>query len=59
MSPAAPIGLMSAMHEELVLLLEAMPDEQRVTVAGRDFWLGHWQGRSVVVVLSRRPRPRR
>ena len=50
---AAPIGLMSAMHEELVLLLEAMPDEQRVTVAGRDFWLGHWQGRSVVVVLSR------
>ena len=53
MSPAAPIGLMSAMHEELVLLLEAMPDEQRVTVAGRDFWLGHWQGRSVVVVLSR------
>jgi len=50
---AAPIGLMSAMHEELALLLEAMPDEQRVTVAGRDFWQGHWQGRSVVVVLSR------
>ncbi len=49
----APIGLMSAMHEELALLLQAMPDEQRVTVAGRDFWQGHWQGRPVVAVLSR------
>lgn len=49
----APIGLMSAMHEELALLLAAMPDERRVTVAGRDFWQGHWQGRPVVVVLSR------
>ena len=49
----APIGLMSAMHEELALLLDAMPDEQRITVAGRDFWQGHWQGRPVVVVLSR------
>ena len=38
----APIGLMSAMHEELALMLEAMPDEHRVTVAGRDFWPGHW-----------------
>ncbi|MEN9888577.1 MAG: 5-methylthioadenosine/S-adenosylhomocysteine nucleosidase [Pseudomonadota bacterium] len=49
----APIGLMSAMHEELALVLEAMPDEQRVRVAGRDFWQGHWQGRPVVTVLSR------
>lgn len=49
----APIGLMSAMHEELALVLQAMPDEQRVTVAGRDFWQGHWQGRPVVAVLSR------
>ena len=49
----APIGLMSAMHEELSLVLAAMPDEQRVTVAGRDFWEGHWQGRPVVAVLSR------
>ena len=48
-----PVGLMSAMHEELSLLLEAMPDEQRVSVAGRDFWQGHWQGRPVVAVLSR------
>jgi adenosylhomocysteine nucleosidase len=52
-SSEAPIGLMSAMHEELALLLQAMPDEQRVTVAGRDFWQGHWQGRPVVAVLSR------
>lgn len=49
----APVGLMGAMHEELALLLAAMPDEQRVHVAGRDFWQGHWQGRPVVVVLSR------
>ena len=49
----APIGLMSAMHEELALMLDAMPDEQRVTVAGRDFWQGHWQGWPVVAVLSR------
>lgn len=52
-TPIAPIGLMSAMHEELALVLEAMPDEQRVSVAGRDFWQGHWQGRPVVAVLSR------
>jgi len=48
-----PIGLMSAMREELDLLLQAMPDEHRVTVGGRDFWQGHWQGRPVVAVLSR------
>ena len=50
---ATPIGLMSAMHAELAQLLDAMPDEQRVSVAGRDFWQGHWQGRPVVAVLSR------
>ncbi|MFM7027000.1 MAG: 5'-methylthioadenosine/adenosylhomocysteine nucleosidase [Limnohabitans sp.] len=44
---------MSAMHEELALVLQAMPDEQRVTLAGREFWQGHWQGRPVVAVLSR------
>ena len=49
---AAPIGLMSAMHEELALLLQAMPGE-RVQVAGREFWPGHWRGRPVVAVLSR------
>ena len=50
--PTAPIGLMSAMHEELALLLQAMPG-QCVQVAGRAFWPGHWQGRPVVAVLSR------
>jgi adenosylhomocysteine nucleosidase len=49
----AVIGIMSAMHEELAAVLAAMPDEQRVSVAGRDFWVGHWQGHSVVAVLSR------
>lgn len=49
----AVIGIMSAMHEELAAVLSAMPDEQRVQVAGRDFWVGHWQGHSVVAVLSR------
>lgn len=49
----AVIGIMSAMHEELAAVLAAMPDEQRVCVAGRDFWVGHWQGHDVVAVLSR------
>ncbi|MBP6244243.1 MAG: 5'-methylthioadenosine/adenosylhomocysteine nucleosidase [Limnohabitans sp.] len=49
----AVIGIMSAMHEELAAVLARMPDEQRVTVAGRDFWVGHWQGHAVVAVLSR------
>lgn len=52
-SDEAPIGLMGAMQEELALVLQAMPDEQRVRVGGRDFWQGHWQGRPVVAVLSR------
>jgi len=47
------IGIMSAMHEELAAVLQALPDEQRVQVAGRDFWQGHWHGRPVVAVLSR------
>jgi adenosylhomocysteine nucleosidase len=49
----ALIGIMSALHEELAAVLADMPDEQRVTVAGRDFWVGHWQGHAVVAVLSR------
>jgi adenosylhomocysteine nucleosidase len=49
----AVIGIMSAMHEELSAVLAEMPDEQSVQVAGRDFWVGHWQGHSVVAVLSR------
>ena len=49
----AVIGIMSALHEELAAVLAAMPDEQRVRVAGRDFWVGHWKGHKVVAVLSR------
>ncbi len=41
------------MHEELGALLAQMPDEQRVRVAGRDFWVGHLHGQPVVAVLSR------
>lgn len=41
------------MHEELKALLALMPDEQRVRVAGRDFWVGHLHGQPVVAVLSR------
>jgi adenosylhomocysteine nucleosidase len=51
--PAAPIALVGALHEELVAVLEAMPDEQPVRVAGREFWQGHLEGRPVVAVLSR------
>ena len=47
------IALISAMHEELSAVLARLPDEQKTTVAGRDFWLGHWHGHEVVAVLSR------
>ncbi len=44
---------MAAMPEELQALLAAMPDEAAVTVAGRQFWVGHLCGHEVVAVLSR------
>ena len=47
------IALVSAMHEELAAVLARIPDEQKVVVAGREFWVGHWHGHEVVVVLSR------
>jgi len=47
------IALVSAMHEELAAVLARMPDEQKVEVAGREFWVGHWHGHEVVAVLSR------
>ena len=47
------IALISAMHEELSAVLARLPDEQKTTVAVRDFWLGHWHGHEVVAVLSR------
>ncbi len=52
LSPA-PVAIVAAMHEELGALLALMPDEQRVRVAGRDFWVGHLHGRPVIAVLSR------
>jgi len=48
-----PIAIVAALHAEIALLLQAMPDERRVRVAGRDFWHGHLEGREVVLVLSR------
>jgi adenosylhomocysteine nucleosidase len=47
------IALVSAMHEELAAVLARMPDEQKIVVAGREFWVGHWHGHDVVAVLSR------
>lgn len=49
----APVAIVAAMQEELGALLAVMPDEQRVRIAGRDFWVGHLQGQPVVAVLSR------
>ena len=47
------LALVSAMHEELAAVLARMPDEHKVVVAGREFWVGHWHGHDVVAVLSR------
>ena len=53
-SNASPlIGIMAAMPEELQALLDHMPDEAAVTLAGRTFWAGHLCGRPIVAVLSR------
>ncbi|HEY2255281.1 MAG TPA: 5'-methylthioadenosine/adenosylhomocysteine nucleosidase [Variovorax sp.] len=48
-----PIAVVAAMHEELGALLSRMPDEHRIQVAGRDFWVGHLHGQLLVAVLSR------
>lgn len=47
------IAVVAAMREELHALLEAMPDERPVTVAGREVWVGHLDGHEVVATLSR------
>jgi len=49
----APIAIVSAMHEELAAVLDLMPDERKVVVAGREFWRGHLHGHEVVAVLAR------
>lgn len=46
------IAIVSAMHEELRALLQAMPDEAPHKLAGREFWVGHLDGHEVVAVLS-------
>lgn len=46
------IGILSALPEELQSLLAWMPDEQRETLAGRDYWCGHLHGVEVVAVVS-------
>ena len=53
MSAAAPIAIVAAMHEELAAVLDLMPDERKVVVAGREFWQGHLHGHEVVAVLAR------
>ena len=50
---SARIGIVAALHQELAAVLAALPDERRLSVAGRDFWRGHWHGHEVVAVLSR------
>lgn len=47
------IGIVSALHDELAAVLQRLPDEQRESVAGRDFWRGHWHGHELVAVLAR------
>jgi adenosylhomocysteine nucleosidase len=49
---APRIALIGAMQEELSAVLALMPDASCETVAGRQFWLGHLHGHSVVAVLS-------
>ena len=49
----APVAIVSAMYEELAAVLALMPDERKVTVAGREFWRGHLHGHEVVAVLAR------
>jgi adenosylhomocysteine nucleosidase len=46
------LALMGAMQEELAAILACMPDAHCQRVAGREFWLGHFEGHDVVAVLS-------
>jgi len=45
-------AIVAALHDELASVLALMPDEQKQTVAGRDFWVGHLHGHEMVAVLS-------
>jgi adenosylhomocysteine nucleosidase len=46
-------AIVAAMHQELSAVLDLMPDEQKQSAAGRDFFVGHLHGQEVVTVLSR------
>jgi len=46
------MALVGAMQEELAAVLACMPDAHCETVAGRQFWVGHFEGHDVVAVLS-------
>ncbi|MGB6007417.1 5'-methylthioadenosine/adenosylhomocysteine nucleosidase [Castellaniella sp.] len=52
-SPASPIGIVAALHQELSGLLALMQDEQRIHIGSREFWVGELDGVQVVLVLSR------
>lgn len=49
---AAPLAIVSAMHEELRALLPALAAARTRRLAGRDFHTGQLHGRPVVLVLS-------
>jgi len=49
---AAPLAIVSAMHEELRALLPALGQSRTTRLAGRDFHTGQLHGQSVVLVLS-------
>ncbi len=49
---AAPLAIVSAMHEELRALLSALGQARTTRLAGRDFHTGQLHGQSVVLVLS-------
>ncbi len=46
------IALVGAMQEELSAVLECMQHAHCQSIAGRQFWSGHFHGREVVAVLS-------
>ncbi len=49
---AAPVAVVSAMHEELRALLPLLEGSHRATRAGREFHRGHLHGQPVVLVQS-------
>ena len=49
---AAPLAIVSAMHEELRALLPALGQSRTTRLAGREFHAGQLHGQSVVLVLS-------